>query len=202
MIPKPEHPDWSGKTAVVMCNGPSLTPALIDCLGPRPVPTIAVNTAYMLAPWADVLYAGDFMMWRTHIDRMRRASKAQLWTCDPATADRFKVRRWKGVNRPGLGREHIHLNGNSGTQAINLAFLFGARRILLVGMTMREIDGKKHFHGDHEAPLVQKQLFEEWLHKLKFVADDLKAEGCEVINCDPLSAVPYFPFSTLEKELL
>ena len=206
IYPKPKHPDWTGRTAVVIASGPSLTEEQCDFVGyaaDEPTLCVAVNTAYQMAPFADVFYAGDFLFHKTHHARMLKAKypRTQLWTCDPSAAERFQLNRWKGVNKEGLGTEHIYLNGNSGAQAINLAYLFGARKILLLGFTMREIDGKKHFHGDHEKPLVQKQLFEEWLLKMEHVARDAKRLGCEIINCDPLSAMTCFPMGKLEGHL-
>lgn len=196
-----KHPDWSGRTAVVIANGPSLDRAAVEGdAQPSGAAKIAVNTAYMAAPFADVFYAGDFLFWKVHHQRMKR-ERAALWTCDATAAEHFGLNRWKAKNDVGLGETMIHMNGNSGAQAINLAYLFGARKILLLGFTMREIDGKKHFHGDHEAPLVQKQLFAEWLHKMAFVARDAKRLGVDIVNCDKLSAMKCFRFGNLEDEL-
>ena len=58
--------------------------------------------------------------------------------------------------RNGLGKRGLRVNGNSGAGAINLAYHFGARRILLVGMDMKPgPNGEKHWHPDHPKPLVQ-----------------------------------------------
>ena len=77
----------------------------------------------------------------------------------------------------------------------------GARRILLIGYDMREINGRKHWHPDHPAPCVQKQQFGEWIHKFRKLAEDLKAAQCEVINCTPKSALQCFPMGDMEQEL-
>jgi hypothetical protein len=196
-------PNWQGKTAVVICAGPSLSDEQIDtiiCYAPK---TIAVNTAYLYAPHSDVIYAGDMMFWRAHHQRIRTfCAESSLWTCDSGAAERFAISRQRAGNREGLGREVLHMNGNSGFQAINLAYLWGARRILLVGMDMREIDGRKHRHGDHEKGLVQAQQFDEWLHKSVKLAADLKEVGCDVANCTPGSALKCFRMSTVEEELV
>jgi hypothetical protein len=195
--------DWTRRTAVVICAGPSLSDEQLGAVAGRDtVRTIAVNTAYQYVPWADVVYGGDFMFWKVHHIRIRKTcAGARLVTQDNSASERFQLFRQRGGNREGLGLEVIHQNGNSGMQAINLAFLWGSRRILLIGMDMREIDGQKHRHGDHEKGLVQAQLFGEWIHKGKKLAEDLKAQGCEVVNCTPGSALPWFPMSTIEKEL-
>ena len=196
-----KHPDWAGRTAVVIANGPSLTREQVQAAGEADILAVAVNTAYRMVPWAPVFYAGDFLFWKVHAARMRVNQMACLWTCDATAAEHFGLNRWKGANDVGLGEKMIHMNGNSGAQAINLAYLFGARKIVLLGFTMREIDGKKHFHGDHEAPLVQKQLFAEWLHKMEFVARDAKRLGVDIVNCDPLSAMTCFRQGVLGNEL-
>lgn len=195
-----KHPDWTGRTAVVIANGPSLTEEQAMAGMTRTPASIAVNTAYLMAPFASVFYAGDFLLHKVHNARMRK-HRAEIWTTDSTAAEQYGVNRWKGRNDVGLGETMIHLNGNSGAQAINLAYLFGARKIVLLGFTMREIDGKKHFHGDHEKPLVQKQLFGEWIHKMEFVARDAKRLGVDVVNADPLSAMTCFRMGNLEDEL-
>lgn len=199
--------DWSGKTCVVVASGPSLTAEQIQSVRLANVKTIAVNSTYNLMPWASVVYSGDFMFFKVkhmHIRSMFPGAPGQacLWTQDSTAAERYQLNRIKGVNRPGLGLQLIHQNGNSGMQAINLAFLFGCRRILLLGFDMKVgADGAKHWHSDHPAPLLQAQLFGEWLHKGKKFAEELKANGCEVINCTPGSAWTDFPMSTIETEL-
>lgn len=196
------RPNWKGQTAVIVASGPSLAPEQLLAVERADVRTIAVNsTAYAMQP--DVVYAGDFLWWKVHHAKIRAACpRAQLWTQDATSAERYRVARIKGTGRPGLGREVIHTNGNSGAQAINLAFLFGARRILLLGFDMkRGPKGERHWHPDHPAPLVQDQCFDEWIKKFGPLAADLKAAGCEVINCTPGSALTCFPMSTIEKEL-
>lgn len=198
--------DWSGFTTVVVATGHSLNfDQVSEVMGSRkPIKVIAVNNAYLMVGLPDVVYAGDFLFWKVHHQRIKKSVGrfAELWTQDSAAAERFQIKRMKGTNREGLGQQVIHNNGNSGMQAINLAYLWGARRILLLGFDMKlGPEGQRHFHGDHEAPLLQCQLFEEWMHKGKKLADGLAASGCEVINCTPGSAWRDFPMSTIDKEL-
>ena len=189
-------PNWSGRAVLVVCTGPTLD---IPAVRASQLPKIAVNTAYTALPEAEVHYAGDALFWRVHHARMRLAvARPCFWTVDPGASERYQVNRWKGVNRNGLGETMVHLNGNSGAQAINLAYLFGARRILVAGMTMASPDGQRHFHGDHEYPLVQSQCFDEWLHKLNAVARDAQRLGVEIINCDPKSRATMFKQGEIE----
>lgn len=199
--------DWSDKPCVILASGPGLTQEQVEHVGPRgDCYVIAVNNTWRLAPWADVLYAGDFLWWKTHCtstegSRAKRDCHFERWTQDAGAAERFGIKRIKGVNRPGLGEQCIHTGGNSGYQAINLAYLWKVKKIILLGFTMREIDGKKHWHPDHPKPLVQQILPDEWRHKMGPLAKDLEARGVEVVNCDPLSALTCFRMSTIEQEL-
>lgn len=193
-----KRPDWSRETCVILASGPSLTPEQIDAVKRSTAKSITTNSTAFVAPWASVFYACDhlwFKKYHTKLDIKR------CWTQDRASAERYGINYIRQSARPGLGKREVQVNGNSGTAAINLAYLFGCRRILLCGFDMREIKGRKHHHADHPAPLVQASQFGEWIHKLKQVSVDLVAEGCEVVNCTPGSAVPYFRFSTIEKEL-
>src|SRR4051812_2852413 len=56
---------FPNSTIVCIAGGPSLTPADVDACQAR-ARVIAINDAYRLAPWADVLYACDAKWWRWH----------------------------------------------------------------------------------------------------------------------------------------
>ena len=183
------------KTAVVLASGPSLTVEQVDAARRSGYFTIVVNATYKIFPDAAAMYSGDFLFWKTYIADVRRIFKGKLWTQDSSTAARWPdVKRVRGGNREGLGRDVIYLNGNSGVQAINLAFLWGYQRIILLGFDMKlGAKGERHWHPDHPAPCVLNQTFDEWLHKLKPVARDLKALKIEVLNATPDSALKLFP---------
>lgn len=194
--------DWSDKPVVILASGPGLTNAqcyAVAC-NHRNVYTITVNNTRMKYPDPDVVYAGDFLWWKIHHAAAKR-DDSELWTIDANAAVRYGLNRIKGVGREGLGENVVHTGGNSGYQAINLAYLWKAKKIILLGFTMREIDGKKHWHADHEPPLIHEILPDEWRHKMTKLAADLKAKGVDVVNCDPLSALTCFRMSTIEKEL-
>jgi hypothetical protein len=198
------RPDWSLNTAVVVGAGPSLTSEqLLHVQHADFVRVIAVNNAYKMAPWADVFYGGDFLWWKKHFARIKALKVgAQLWTQDGAVAERWQINRIRGVNREGLGRHDIHMGGNSGYQAVNLAFLWGCKRILLLGFDMKEgPNGEKHFDGDHEEPLVQRQTFDQWLLRFEKMATDLKSVGVSVTNCTPGSALKCFPVADISEAL-
>jgi hypothetical protein len=187
--------DWNGRTAVILASGPSMAST---------VPTrssehryIVTNTTFRLVPWADVVYGCDFLWWKTHAAEVKRvAPEMMCWTQDKASAERYGVNLVRNEALPGSSLTGLRVNGNSGAGAINLAVLFGARKIILLGFDMREgPSGEKHWHADHPSPCVQKQLFGEWIFKYEAVAKDLKALGVEVVNATPRSALKCFPVS-------
>ncbi|MBX3603209.1 MAG: hypothetical protein KF863_21520 [Rubrivivax sp.] len=163
---------------------------------------ITVNDAAAFAPWADAHYVGDYLWLKHRLHGYRPNARGTWWTGSDAGAVRWQLQYVRASGRPGLGSDRVHLNGNSGAQAINLAAIFGARRVLLLGFDMKPgADGRLHVFGSHPAPLVQECLFEEWLHKFAPIARDAEAMGLEIINCTPGSALTLFPASSIEREL-
>jgi len=194
--------DWQGQTAVVIASGPSLTTEACEIvrLGPLGVRTIAVNRAFERAPWAEVVYMGDRRCLQQYHKQV--PSLSQLWSNDSMAAEMFGACWARYVYEPGISPTRIRGNGNSGMQAINLAALFGAKRILLLGFDMkRGPNGERHFHPDHPAPLTQEQPFSDWIFKGKKVADDLRALGVDCVDCTPGGALEGFAKGDIGEEL-
>jgi hypothetical protein len=101
----------------------------------------------------------------------------------------------------GLGRDKIHGGGNGGYQTINLAYLFGALRIILLGFDMKFSGNKSHWHGDHPGVLNRDVPVKTFLQNFPALADDLKDEGVEVINATRETALECFPRMGLEEAL-
>lgn len=207
------RPGWADAPTVVIASGPSLSDEQLDrvwWVRGRPdmrsaCRVIAVNNTCARAPWADVAYFGDYLALREYVPKLRPPVgkfEGEWWTQDKAGAERWGLRLVKSANKPGLGLARVHLNGNSGAQAVNLATLFGARKVLLLGFDMKAgPSGQLHHFGAHPAPLVQTCLFDEWIHKFELIARDAAAMGVEIVNVTPGSALPWFRMSSIEAEL-
>ena len=90
---------------------------------------------------------------------------------------------------------------NSGHQAMNLAVLLGAKRILLLGFDMKAGErGQMHWFGDHPIP-TQASSFSAMLHNFGKTLKPLAAAGVEVINCTPGSALACYPRRSLDEAL-
>jgi hypothetical protein len=93
----------------------------------------------------------------------------------------------------GLGLDMIHTGGNSGYQALNLAYLWGARKINLLGFDMQRTGGRTHFHGDHQGlNNPYDGMLQQWVKNFEMMARDLKAAGVEVLNATRETALTCF----------
>jgi len=201
-------PRWSG-TVIVAAPGPSLTlDVAAACSAGRPV--LAVGDAWRRLPWADVLYHCDAPWWRHH-DGVPEFHGERWTSHDDGTNDktaiaaRYPLRIVEGRAGSTFSRDPscIHYGNNSGFQAINLAILLGASRIILVGFDMQVRDGQRHFHGDHPAPLRNGSTYREWVPLFRQAARHLaqSADPVEIINATPGSALDCWPVVTIEEAL-
>lgn len=189
---------WPDATVVLLGGGPSLTPADVDaCRGRARV--VAINDAYRLAPWADVLYACDAQWWAWH--RGVPSFTGRKYSIDPRAA------HWPGVqilrNTGELGLEDapdgLRTGGNSGYQAINLAVHLGAARILLLGYDLQATGGRHHWFGAH--PNRTPPPLAAFRRHFAALIDPLRARGIPIVNCTPTTALEAFPRSTLAAAL-
>lgn len=197
--PKPAL-DWCGETVFILASGPSLTMEQCEAVRGKGR-VIAINTTFRLAPWADVLYACDSEWWAEYYEEAK-ACTGQLWTQSVGHVKRDGLNVVQARRSPGLSKDQtIHLgNGpsNSGYQAIGLAHLAGAKRIILLGYDMKA-GKKKHHHGDHPRHLNKSLPFKAWIPQFDQLAKDLQEAGVEVLNATPGSALTCLPQVSLDE---
>lgn len=197
---EPEH------LCIVAATGPSLTPEVAEMCRGHDV--IAVNDAWRLIPWAVALYACDAKWWAHH--KGAPEFRGERWSSHgPGNSnDKRRVAREYGLrlvagrNGRGLSDDpaFINLGRNSGFQALGLAVLFGARRIVLVGFDMSVRGGRRHFFGDHPRPLSNFGDYRRFVPAFEEAAKALPP-GVTVINATPGSALKCFPFVPLAEAL-
>lgn len=197
-------PRWTG-LAIVAATGPSLTQDVATAC--RGYNVIAVNDAYKLLPFAPVMYACDATWWTVHngcpgFSGEKWSSHGDKSNKKDAEAKRYglKLIAGKKANGFSLDPSVIHYGNNSGFQACNLAILFGATKLVLVGFDMRQKDGKQHFFGSHKAPLRRSSSYSLFIDAFKTAAKTMPA-GVEIINATPGSALKCFPQMSLEDAL-
>ena len=190
-----------GGTVVCIGTGPSLTRDDVDYVRGKAT-VIAINDAYKLAPWADVLYGCDSRWWLWNSKRGALAFAGLKFALDPA-ARRYpgvQVLRKTGETGIETNPSGLRAGRNSGYQAINLAVHLGATRILLLGYDMRgDPQHGDHFFGAH--PDGSKPPFAICLKRFETLVDPLAKLGVEIVNCTPTTKLVCFPRMALREAL-
>lgn len=170
----------------------------------RELPCITVNDAYKLAPWAEIHYGASPEWWKEHYAEVakcagRCVSVRTGHPMQPPHPNR-SIEIASIVDKPGLSTTPglLHHGKNSGYQAINLALLFGAKRILLLGYDMKGGPGA-HFFGSHEAPLKGCSNYAKFIAGFRTIKPE--DYGIQVLNCSRDTALDAFPVVTLEAAL-
>lgn len=147
----------------------------------------------MRAPRADLLYACDDDWWFHHRG-VPRFEGTEKWTQSAMAALQFGLRFVPSVDAPGISLDpsRIHQGGNSGFQALNLAVLLGARRVVLYGFDMRRVDGQLHWFGEHPPNVRRDMDFARCIRAFEVAAPQIKAAGVYVLNATPGSALRCF----------
>jgi hypothetical protein len=191
--------DWVDKDAAIFASGPSMHLSIAESLKGK-LKVIVVNDQFRLAPWADVLYAADFQWWN-HRSNQDALDFNGLKVTVSFAVNSNKVLRLNPGEVTGLSykADTLVTCKNSGFQAMNLAALFGVRRLFLFGFDMRTVDGKAHNFGNHPPGLTQDvAAYKEWVALVTKSAPEFARAGVEVFNCTKGSALKCFPFLTLE----
>lgn len=219
-------PAWSGETAVIIAGGPSLTHDQVEKVrgehAAKAVKCIVVNDAYLLAPWADVHYAADI---RWHRWQQKGIGKAgfgadevkQRWVefkgqkCSIENAAGVVDDEAVHVLRNAHGTAHgsglssdpraVVTGRNSGFQALNLAVLAGAKRIILLGFDGKPSqEGKSHWFGEHPEAMSN-SVYSYFKQAMSAAENALVEAGVEVLNASPGTAIDSFTKVAIEDVL-
>ncbi len=195
---------------VIIAGGPSLTREDVAKVEQADVDIIGINNAYQICNRLTIHYACDTKWWRAHWDKIPNGP-ARYSLKD----DRKKqgdpgmpgVTQLQMADRSGLSKDwpKICWGGNSGYQAINLAYLLGYKKVILLGYDMQETGGKAHFHEDHAFPgsmNPNRSTFHKWKKDFGILGSIIhKIGGFKVVNATRQTALECFPRVDLEKLL-
>lgn len=199
-------------TFYIVGGGPSLSGYNWDLLRSKRV--IAINRAFEVLPWAEVVYFTDFKFFNEYKHKGLLEVDASLITIDD------KVIHSRVINfiNSGLNGLETDIGGlrhgkNSGYAAINLAVHFHAKRIILMGFDMgseevsvtdinsrqvKRITGRTHWHsGYRTSPNLS--TYPTMLKHFPTLVGPLKELGIEVYNANPHSKLDVFPKVRLEE---
>lgn len=176
----------SNTFCVCIASGPSLTREDAELVRKSGAFTIAVNSSWQAAPWANIIYAGDLVWWEANHKLIN--SHAQRYTSTCNIAEQFGIHYLR--NRPrGMS--------NSGADAIRLAAEMGFKRVLLLGYDC-SLERGTHWHGDHtQTKNPTPALVSGWRNHFASVSRDL---DIEIINCSRYTELE-FERATLEDAL-
>ena len=200
---------------VCAAPGPSLRVEDLNRARAAGAQVLCVTRAYLAALWADWLYACDPRWWDYYGPDVRARFRGERWTqrqtCGPnrltyqpdelAACERWDLRWMPSHHGAGLGESRIQLSdGGSGYHAINLAYLFGARRILLLGY---DGQGAGHWDGNDYPVEVGRSAGGSSVYHVGYarLVADLHRAGVEILNCSRETAHTAIPRATIEEAL-
>lgn len=197
--------EWEGETCFVIAGGPSVRDQPIEQLRGRKV--IAINSSWARASFADFLFFGDRRWWKKHQASVLADFPGRIVTTNhhaPVIAGRDRIlllHRVPAHFRLSKIPHSLVMDKTSTYAALNLAFLLGAKRIVLLGADMQKAeDGRKWHHDPHQWEMRP----EVWLRQMKqleLIRDPLIEAGVEVINASPRSLINFWPKASLEEFL-
>lgn len=145
---------------------------------------IVVNTTFLSATWADVLFAMDKPWWDKYAQEVNEKFQGQ----------RLTILHYPKVHAVKLP-ESFKTFGNSGSGAIAAAILGGARRICLLGYDSQRTYGKVHHHGDHPRGLGNAGAMPKWPAQFKALRE--AHPDVDITNCSRETALTCFPRKSL-----
>jgi len=206
---------FPGETAIVAGTGPSLTPEVIElCNQARKdgVRIFSANRAHELLD-TDVFHACNWQFYDEYYDKLKD-KPFDKWTTRPELEGKYPdvnyiEERWEN----GLSRNpsYIHAHHGTGPQLVNIAYLYGCTRLILVGWDMRypgKLDDTnknyskpRHFFGEDVLTEKHWSRTDDQGRKFGLIREmsTIKPEdyGIEIINATPDSAMTCFPMGDL-----
>jgi hypothetical protein len=200
---KPE-PRWKDQACYIIGGGPSLKEFDFKILRDKNV--IGCNAALYIGPEiVPTTVFGDAKFYQKHRYAIKEylLNGGELITTSPQI-NRFKApseikvaeKKIKGLSNHG----RLGWNSNTGSIAINLALMFGASQIYLLGYDMQIIDGQTNYHNAYDNKINPK-AYTRFLRGMTELARDLQLfPGQSVINLeDNTSALGCFPKESLKE---
>ena len=187
------------QSVVCIASGPSLTADDVELVrhwrmaepeSGEKRGVIVVNTTFLLAPWADALFAMDRTWWNRYHAEVDEKFIGQRFS------NNAHIARYKTTCVP------IMSYGNSGAAAIALAAHMNTKKIIMLGYDCKYAeDGKRHWHGDHPVGLGNAGRIHLWGIKFQRLANDISKE-ITVLNASRDTDLTCFPRVRLEDALI
>jgi hypothetical protein len=164
---------------VCIASGPSLTEEDVEAVGQWGGKVIVANTTFLMAPWADALFAMDRKWWELYY---------------PETMC-FQGRKFTTATLPqsmDVTKASIPNYRNSGANCVSLAASEGATDVVLLGFDCSHDGSKTHWHGSHPFGLSDAKTVKLWPLIFDRLAKDMKRKGVKVWNASRRTALESF----------
>jgi hypothetical protein len=166
---------------------------------------LAINSAYKIAPFADMLYWADRSWVYQHRFEIPKVWRGGLLVSrtDPCSADvnawPWPVHQLRHEPTWALSVDPAAVAGFcSGANAINIARHAGAAPTILLGFEGRS---SGNWHNDHKAKPKVDPYPKHIVPSLKAMAAELARSGSMIVNCTPNSALSFFPYLPIDEVL-
>lgn len=193
---------YEGAHAIVAAPGPSLTPEVVEKL--REVKDryaiIGVGDAYRIIDFLDEHYACDARWWKVHGTEVNRLRPNLRSWCHDEEGTKYGALQIHGKGDPGFSTNPaiIHYGANSGYQTLNLCYLWGFSKMILVGYNMKRVNNQSHFFKDRHKSLSLDSPYTRFVKNYETIQKDIRDK---IINCTPDSALTAFKKQSLEDTL-
>lgn len=196
---------WPNSTFFIIGGGPSIKKLDLTKIQGR-WPVIVCNMGFLDFPWANVMYFGDCKVYdwlKKNYKKRWSMFKGIKVSCCSATKDDPDIhclyRISKGITQDTRA---IGWNVNTGGSAINLAYHFGAKKVILLGFDMQQVNGRSNFHNYNIVKDSDPEnIYKKMIRHFKAIYEDTIKLNIEVINATKESKLPYFPIKSYKQIL-
>lgn len=175
-----------------------------------------MNNVHQIVQDLSLLFATNLGWWDYYWNRQDgpKDHPCEKWTNSEDAASKYKLKYISSRDARGLSKskQGIHHGHSSGFCLLNLAYLNGAERIVLLGYDMKyspDYDGynkrigssPRHYFGEYPKELshwpkvhVKQGVHVELIEQYESVA---RQQLVEIVNCTPDSSVKCFPMKEI-----
>lgn len=164
---------------------------------------IAVNEAFKLGKWVDILFFGDFGYWKRNTESILNFKGLRVSCCKEMKLPGIKMLEKRPRNHIGISSKpnQVCWNFNSGAAAINLAVHLGVKEIYLLGFDMNlDKDQNQHWHSSYHTDIkIVGGTFKRHLIGFPRIKEDAEKLGVKIYNVNPYSAIQCFEKLTMKE---
>jgi len=174
---------WDQQDVLIIGGGPSIEH--LDWSLLKKENTIGCNTAFIHgSEICKVCIFGDYRWWKKYETELAEYAKkgGTVFTNNQKLLNVKIPWLWTiGREARGLHEKSLGWNGNTGASAINLAILFGAKRVFLLGYDMHTINGRSNWHKRIiDKTLVRPSVYSLFCKQFACVKKDWKSKFSDV----------------------